>query len=69
MSMIAVFYQSVAATLRPLWLSGNVRHLIHIVARMLLISLYINTLAGKSALTGIDCERPQKNMPLTKSSS
>ncbi|WP_156328151.1 MULTISPECIES: hypothetical protein [unclassified Massilia] len=38
----------------------DVRQLIHIVARMPLIRLYINTLTGKSASTGIDCERLQK---------
>src|SRR5690349_9155156 len=70
MSTIAVFYQSVAAKPRPGLAARqavyagrcphDVRQLIHIVARMPLISLCINTLAGKLALTGIDCERPQK---------
>ena len=36
------------------------RQLIHIVARMLLIRFYIKPQAGKSAATGIDCERRQK---------
>jgi hypothetical protein len=70
MSTIAVFYQSAASDPRtgladgqglyPKFRAHDVRQLIHIVARMLLISLYINTLAGKSAASGIDCERPQK---------
>jgi hypothetical protein len=70
MSTIAVFYQSAAATPRPglaarqAVYSGirmpDVRQLIHIVARMLLISLRINTLAGKLAATGIDCDRLQE---------
>jgi hypothetical protein len=70
MSTIAVFYQSVAAKPRPglaarkAICSGAraqaVRHLIHIVARMPLISEYINTFAGKTASTDINCERLKK---------
>jgi hypothetical protein len=71
MSTIAVFYQSAASDPRtgladgqglyPEFREHAVRQLIHIVVRMLLISSHSYPQAGKSAATGIDCERPQNN--------
>jgi hypothetical protein len=60
MSTIAIFYQSVAGNPCSEIPAHDVRQLIHIVARMPLISGYINTFAGKTASTDINCERLKK---------
>jgi hypothetical protein len=59
-SKIAIFYQSAVVNPCSEIPAPDVRQLIHIVARMPLISEYINTFAGKTASTDINCERLKK---------